>query len=85
MRIELGIQPAWMANGLCREIDPDLFFPEPGDEAPYAKAVCRACDVETECLAYAMNDLTLQGIWGATSPRMRIRLSAVRRHSHANR
>ena len=32
-----------------------------------AKAVCRACDVQAECLAYAVNNGETKGTWGETS------------------
>jgi len=60
----------WMDRALCRETDPNLFFPNKdidGISAFRAKAVCRKCAVKAECLAYAVADPSLQGIWGATS------------------
>jgi WhiB family redox-sensing transcriptional regulator len=67
--------PAWMAEGLCAQVDPELFFPERGGSTREAKRVCRACPVQPECLAYALAHGERFGIWGATSERERRRLT----------
>lgn len=59
---------------LCAQTDPDLFFPESGDEGlrqRNAKAVCRACTLRVPCLEYALDEQVAFGIWGATTPRER--------------
>lgn len=49
----------WREMAACRDTDPDLFFPV-GTTGPVieqienAKAVCRQCDVQVECLEYAL-------------------------------
>ncbi len=63
---ELIQRPTWMADANCKGADPDLFFPGRGDPAPHAKEVCRACDVQAECLTYAINNGERSGIWGGT-------------------
>lgn len=67
-------RPAWMADANCRGMDPELFFPEPGESLASARAVCRACDVQAECLAYAINTGEKQGVWGGTSGQERKRI-----------
>jgi len=65
---------AWMRRGLCfGSPEPDLWFPEPGhaDAAAEAKAVCRACPVSAECLAYAKALDIRHGVWGGTVPEER--------------
>jgi WhiB family redox-sensing transcriptional regulator len=66
----------WQQKGACRRHDPDLFF-VPGDdyEAPAsraqvveAKAVCFACPVQTQCLAWALETGQCHGIWGGLTP-----------------
>jgi WhiB family redox-sensing transcriptional regulator len=51
----------------CR-YDPDLFFPSQGNRAvtPRAKAVCRACPFQPECLQYALAH-AVHGVWGGTT------------------
>ena len=65
------IRPAWMSQGRCAEIDPNLFFAEyKGDKHGYlAKRICETCEVKDVCLEYAMNVLPVDdfGIWGGTS------------------
>jgi hypothetical protein len=59
--------PAWYADAACLGVDPDLFFPEKGQNDDDAKAVCGGCDVRAECLAYALERRNLVGVWGATN------------------
>jgi WhiB family redox-sensing transcriptional regulator len=65
---------AWKRHGLCAASStPDLWFPEPAqrDGAANAKAVCRACPVRSECLAYALALGIRHGVWGGTVPEER--------------
>ena len=62
----------WREYSACRDTDPDLFFPV-GTTGPAieqienAKAVCRTCDVQQNCLEYALTTNQDSGIWGGTS------------------
>lgn len=76
---ELLQRPAWMERGACRGVDGELFFPDRGASTREAKAVCRGCPVQAECLAYAMNMNEKHGIWGGLSERERRRLRRGRR------
>jgi len=72
----------WMRDGLCTgSPTPDLWFPEPGqwDVAEQAKAICTACPVQAECLAYASALGIRHGIWGGTAPKDRNGRKAPRR------
>jgi WhiB family transcriptional regulator, redox-sensing transcriptional regulator len=59
----------WRQRAACRFIDPELFFPI-SDSGPSlnqvtrAKAVCAACAVKSECLAFAVRTRQNHGIWG---------------------
>jgi WhiB family redox-sensing transcriptional regulator len=64
----------WTTDGLCREIDTDMFFPEKGGDVRTGKAVCRVCPVSLECLAYALRHDERFGIWGGLSEQERRRL-----------
>jgi WhiB family transcriptional regulator, redox-sensing transcriptional regulator len=61
----------WRARALCRDEDPELFFPI-GTSGPAllqiaeAKAVCACCLVRAECLAEAL-ETPVSGIWGGTT------------------
>lgn len=74
----------WTRDALCAQVDTEIWFPtknnDPDDEpaAQYihqAKAICRRCPVQVECLAYAVEHDETHGIWGGTAPR-------ERRHLH---
>jgi len=62
----------WRDLSACRDTDPDLFFPV-GTTGPAieqienAKAVCRVCEVQKQCLDYALATNQDSGIWGGTS------------------
>lgn len=55
----------------CRQ-DPDAFFPESSSmHAPReAKALCACCDIQQECLAYALT-VPVTGVWGGTTEKDR--------------
>ena len=56
----------WRDQAACRDTQDDVFF-EP-DLAHIAKAYCNRCDVQQECLSYALNlsgsDKATVGVWG---------------------
>ena len=62
----------WLADGACRNEDPELFFPltaqgPAAKQIMAAKAVCGRCLVRLDCLRYALEDRHSYGIWGGTS------------------
>lgn len=61
--------PAFMARGLCGQVDPEVFFPEPGQSSLYAKRVCAVCPVRRQCLSWAVETGQQWGIWGGMSAR----------------
>jgi WhiB family redox-sensing transcriptional regulator len=63
--------PAWRADALCKEYPKLAWFGNTDRSAKAAKAVCSSCLVREECLAYAMTDPTLDGIWGGLTRRER--------------
>jgi hypothetical protein len=67
MGLEVLHRPAWMAEAACRGMSTTVFFPELGGNATAARAVCRTCPVQGECLSYAEADSDLEGVWGGTS------------------
>lgn len=66
----------WKAEGACRDHDPDLFFPDRGEDTDTAKRICAGCTVRRECLTYALTTpRERNGIWGGTSGRERGKLT----------
>lgn len=62
---------AWRTRGLCQGVDPETFFPAPSEPADAAVALCRTCDVQGACLAWALEVGDCHGVWGGTTPRER--------------
>ncbi len=63
--------PAWMADGLCAQTDPEAFFPERGGSVKAAQAVCQECPVRVTCLNYAIENGERYGVWGGVAERNR--------------
>ena len=62
----------WRDEAVCRETDPDLFFPigTTGQallQIDRAKQVCQECTVQVSCLEFALETNQDSGIWGGTS------------------
>lgn len=69
----------WRDKATCRTADPKLFFPQTGQGvSSTVKAMCAACKVNTECLAWALSHREV-GIWAGTSDSDRRRGSTRRR------
>ncbi|MET9952372.1 WhiB family transcriptional regulator [Streptomyces sp. NPDC006339] len=65
----------WREFGLCRQVDPELFWPEPGTSTAAARRICTACEVRKPCLEWAIEHGE-PGVWGGTTPNQR---TAIRR------
>jgi hypothetical protein len=68
---ERQLDGAWRQRGACQAVDPETFFPAPSEPADAAVALCRTCDVQGACLAWALEVGDCHGVWGATTPRER--------------
>jgi WhiB family redox-sensing transcriptional regulator len=60
----------WTARAACRNADPDALFVQ-GAAQNRAKLICRACPVQTECLADALDNRIEFGVWGGMTERER--------------
>lgn len=62
----------WRQAAACRDLNPELFFPE-GTAGPalaqadQAKLVCRSCPVRRQCLNFALRQGLDFGIWGGAN------------------
>ena len=59
----------WRDLAACNSHDPNMWFPA-GETGPaaeqirYAKKVCGGCDVQEDCLSYAIETNQIAGVWG---------------------
>ena len=63
---------SWREVALCRDTDPDLFFPIGStgpalDQIDAAKEVCAICPAREPCLEFALATNQESGVWGGTS------------------
>lgn len=61
----------WQEYGLCRQTDPEIYFPEKGGSTRAAKRMCLDCTVKSECLSAALETDERFGVWGGASERER--------------
>ena len=47
---------AWQESALCKETDPEAFFPETMYEAKTAIEICERCPVVNECFQTALDN-----------------------------
>lgn len=71
----------WWDRAACRGLDPQIFFPPSDEEAGPAKAVCELCDVQHDCLEWALHRREKNGVWGGASERDRRRIIRKRRRA----
>jgi WhiB family redox-sensing transcriptional regulator len=72
----------WAADAACLHHPfPWIWYPSSQDEgdadARMAKAVCRQCPVQAQCLTHALEVNEDNGIWGGASERERRKLRRV--------
>jgi WhiB family transcriptional regulator, redox-sensing transcriptional regulator len=68
----LEAEARWQDRAACKGMDPTIFFgpehtevvKEKRDREEAAKAVCRTCPVNQECLEHALDSKEAYGIWG---------------------
>lgn len=80
---ERRLDDGWRSRGVCRRHDPETFFPAPSEPPDAALALCRGCDVQGACLAWALDAGDCHGVWGATTPRERRAMAVVWRGDDA--
>lgn len=67
---------SWRHRAACRDEDPEKFFPIGNTglallQIQHAKAVCHRCDVDFECLRWALESGQDAGVWGGMSEKER--------------
>lgn len=79
-------EPVWQALAQCRRDNAVYFFPPPHFERKpekdaregAARALCRTCPVQRECLEYSLTISEPHGIWGGLNELERRRLARKR-------
>ena len=69
-RVRFLARGDWWSRAACQSVDPDLFFPISAsgrslEQVTAAKAICAACPVRRECLAFALITGQAHGVWGS--------------------
>ena len=80
----------WVARALCKDEDPELFFPigangPASSQIVAAKAICARCPVRSSCLEWALATAQDAGVWGGLSEEERraLRRSRARGSLHS--
>lgn len=76
--ISSSLRPAPPVGGACSGRTTNMWFPVVegigrGGETRNAMNLCHSCDIQVECLAYAL-EWEIYGIWGGMSERQRRQL-----------
>lgn len=61
----------WAAFAVCRDRDPDSFFPATAQGERDAMRVCNGCPVQIDCLEFAMEARIRFGVWGGMTEKQR--------------
>lgn len=69
-----AVATPWQDSALCRDVDPEIFFPFGKTSARKAQQVCQVCPVRNDCLSYALEHES-HGVWGGLSESERGRLA----------
>lgn len=78
LNVALNPSVPWFDYAACREVSPDLFFPEKGESSRPAKRICLGCSVRDSCLEMALSCPERFGVWGGLSePERRVLLGEV--------
>jgi WhiB family redox-sensing transcriptional regulator len=66
----LSDKEPWRDAAACKGMDPDLFYPERGQNADsvQARRVCAGCPVRAECGTWAIENGEHDGVWGGMTP-----------------
>jgi WhiB family redox-sensing transcriptional regulator len=75
--------PEWHKLASCRDVEPEIFFPERGDSTKAARQVCARCPVARQCLEHAVSFPEHSGVWGATVEPERQKIRAQRKRRAA--
>jgi hypothetical protein len=69
--------PDWTDLAVCAQVGGDEWFPEDGQQAPEATALCRSCPSRIPCLEAGL-DGNEEGIWGGFGQQKRHEVRRLR-------
>lgn len=78
---EQRMNTTWSTRAACHGLDPRIFFPADDEDAGTAKAVCAGCEVQDDCLEYALGSREREGVWGGCTEAERRRIIRRRRRA----
>ena len=58
----------WQFQSACKTEQSDIFFSELASKVSKAKAICQTCPVQSQCLAFALENNIEEGIFGGLTP-----------------
>ena len=61
----------WQEEGLCRGLDPEMFYPSRGVRTNTVRAICDECPVRHPCAEWGIAHEGY-GLWGGLSERQRM-------------
>ena len=62
---------SWQIEARCNQYDPDMFFDTHVRTERRAKAICSRCDVQSKCLAFALESRIEFGVYGGLNGKER--------------
>ena len=71
MTVPLTEERPWAAFAVCRDRDPDMFFPLDHEVESEAIRVCQGCPVQADCLEFALETGIRFGVWGSMTEKQR--------------
>ena len=69
----------WIKQAACAGEPTELFFPEDDVATELARSICSGCKVRAECIGYAVEIPSLDGIWGGLTRQERARVRRKKR------
>jgi len=71
LQIPITEERPWAAFAVCRDSDPDGFFPVTPEGERAAIRVCQGCPVQQDCLGFAIEARIRFGVWGGMTEKQR--------------
>lgn len=73
VHVPIPTTEAWRDDAACHSMPRSWWFPDK-DSYAQARPICMSCPVREKCLAFALENQILHGMWGGTTERERRRM-----------